>query len=180
MTFKTVFDAGQQGFAAGWFSAFGLIFVVIGAFLVFRPTLMQRLLPAGPQGTARRIFSWVFFIFALLWTAIAFTTTYLQYWMITSALNEGRYSIVEGRVINFVPMPYEGHADESFSVGSQRFTYSDYEVTSGFHNSASHGGPIREGLYVRVTYVGNLILRLEVYEESDSTAGSRRGQPDRK
>ena len=59
-------------------------------------------------------------------------------------------------------MPYAGHSDESFVVGGRRFSYSDFVVTSGFHNAASHGGPIREGLYVRVTYLGNLILRLEI------------------
>jgi len=51
---------------------------------------------------------------------------------------------------------------ESFTVGGRRFSYSDYEVTAGFNNTASHGGPIRAGLHVRVTYWGNLILRLEV------------------
>ena len=51
---------------------------------------------------------------------------------------------------------------ESFAVGGHRFSYSDYVVTSGFHNTASHGGPIHDGLDVRVSYLGNLILRLEI------------------
>jgi hypothetical protein len=46
------------------------------------------------------------------------------------------------------------------------FCYSDYEVTAGFNNSASHGGPIREGLPVRVSYIGNTIVRLEVSNDS--------------
>jgi len=90
-------------------------------------------------------------------------------------MREGRYSIVEGPVTDFVPMPNEGHSYESFTVQGRRFTYSDYEVTSGFHNSTSHGGPIRQGLYVRVTYMGNLILRLQVAE--DSQAGSKANKP---
>jgi len=59
-------------------------------------------------------------------------------------------------------MPYTGHQDETFTVNGVRFSYSDFGVTCGFNNSASHGGPIREGLQVRIHYVGNAILRLEV------------------
>jgi hypothetical protein len=136
--------------------------VAIGAMLVFRPAFMRLILPRGLQGRARAIFSWVFFIFALLLAAVGLPGTLQEYHRATSDLLEGRYSIVEGPVMDFVPMPYEGHALESFTVRGHRFSYSDYVVTAGFRNTASHGGPIREGLYVRITYAGNLILRLEV------------------
>jgi hypothetical protein len=36
------------------------------------------------------------------------------------------------------------------------------KVVCGFNNTSSHGGPIREGLPVRVSYVGNTILKLEI------------------
>ena len=101
-------------------------------------------------------------IFAVVWTVVSFAATYTEYHSTATALSVGRFAIVEGPVTDFVPMPYAGHSDESFVVGGRRFSYSDFVVTSGFHNAASHGGPIREGLYVRVTYLGNLILRLEI------------------
>ncbi|WP_321797617.1 hypothetical protein [Burkholderia sp. BCC1988] len=62
----------------------------------------------------------------------------------------------------FEPMPYGGHAMERFCVGQVCFSYSDYVVTGGFNNTASHGGPIRAGLPVRVSYVDGLIVKLEV------------------
>lgn len=65
---------------------------------------------------------------------------------------------------NFVPMPYTGHSLESFVVGGRKFSYSDYVLTPGFRHTTSHGGPIREGLYVRIAYLGNLILQLDVAE----------------
>jgi hypothetical protein len=149
MTYKTVFDASQHGYENLWSLAPVLIFVAIGAMLVFRPALMQLILPRGLQGRARMILSWVFFIFSLLFATVGFLSVILEQLDVTADLAEGRYSVVEGPVANFVPMPYEGHADESFTV-----------------NSASHGGPIREGLDVRISFVrvsyGNLILRLEV------------------
>ena len=162
MTFKTAFDAASAGYSTWWFPASGLIFVAIGGLLVFAPGLMQPLMRFGPKGKYRTVFSWFFLVFASLWTVLSFLGTFLQYHMATSCLNAGNCSVVEGPVTDFVPMPYEGHSMESFTVGGRRFSYSDYEVSAGFNNTASHGGPIRAGLHVRVTYWGNLILRLEV------------------
>jgi hypothetical protein len=75
---------------------------------------------------------------------------------------KGDYSIAEGTVANFHPMPYSGHQNETFSVNSVEFSYSDYVVVPCFNNTASHGGPIRDGLRVRIAYSGNCILKLEV------------------
>ena len=82
-----------------------------------------------------------------------------------AALYDGPHQIVEGLVSDFEPMPYEGHKDECFSVQQQSFCYSDYSTTLGFHRSASHGGPIREGLPVRITYHDGMILRLQIPAE---------------
>jgi hypothetical protein len=82
-----------------------------------------------------------------------------------SALRDGTFSFVEGTVTDFHPMPYNGHDEECFSVQQQRFCYSDYAVTTGFHNSASHGGPIRPGLSVRVAYLRSMILRLDIAKD---------------
>jgi len=75
-------------------------------------------------------------------------------------------TVVTGMVRDFVPMPFEGHADERFCVETACFHYSDYEQTGGFNHTSSHGGPITEGLPVRVTYAAsprtNVILKLEI------------------
>jgi hypothetical protein len=86
-----------------------------------------------------------------------------------TAFRTGQYAVVEGAVMDFHPMPYEGHEDECFTVKTQRFCYSDYEVTSGFHNAASRGGPIRAGIHVRIAYLGGTILRLEVRRDEALT-----------
>jgi hypothetical protein len=160
--FRTVFDASQNGYATWWFAAVGLLFVCFGALLVFAPATANRLMPAGLQGRSRTLFGWTFLLFAVAWTLLNFEDTYQKYRDATTALRNRQYSVVEGPVTDFVPMPFTGHAMERFTVGGRRFSYSDYVLTIGFHHTASHGGPIREGRYVRVSYVGNLILRLEV------------------
>ena len=53
---------------------------------------------------------------------------------------------------------------EQFDIAGVSFSYSDYVITAGFNNSASHGGPIREGLPVRVCHRNGEILRLEVMQ----------------
>jgi hypothetical protein len=165
MNFKTVFDAADQGYATWWFPASGLIFVVLGTLTVSSPGLIDRVLPGGLQGKARRIFGWCFLTFAILWTLVTFVSTYSEYLTAVTALRDGHYGVIEGQISDFVPMPYGGHSMESFAVEGHRFSYSDYVVTAGFHNTASHGGPIRDGLYVRIFYVGNLILRLQVAQQ---------------
>jgi hypothetical protein len=75
---------------------------------------------------------------------------------------KGDYSIAEGTVANFQPMPYSGHQNETFSVNGVEFSYSDSIVDPCFNNTASHGGPIRDGLRVRIAYSGDCILKLEV------------------
>lgn len=82
------------------------------------------------------------------------------------SVNTGRVQVAEGVVERFHPMPVGGHDTERFIVAGQQFEYSDYEVTGGFNNSASHGGPIRVGLPVRITFVpgsyNNVIVKLEI------------------
>ena len=91
-----------------------------------------------------------------------FAKTYSEYFSVENNLRQGKYPVVEGEIKNFIPMPFQGHGEESFDVENSHFSYSDYEMTPGFHNAASHGGPIHEGLRVRISYVGNTILKLEI------------------
>jgi hypothetical protein len=58
-------------------------------------------------------------------------------------------------------------------VQSETFCYSDYGITAGFNNSTSHGGPTREGLPVRVSYIGNTIVRLEARKDALPSASQR-------
>ena len=74
----------------------------------------------------------------------------------------GQYSVVEGTVANFHPMPASGHDYETFSVNGAPFSFSDYDGSPCFNNTASHGGPLHEGVRVRIAYFGNCILKLEV------------------
>jgi len=158
MPYVTVFEITQRSFQ-WWYPAFGLVFVLIGAVLIW----------AGrrwPSRQVMKITGYFMLVFASLWVLLAFGSTFSEYRQCVDAYRTGNYAVVEGRVENFRPMPYEGHQDECFTVRNERFCYSDYEIQAGFNQSASHGGPIREGLPVRIAYYGDQILRLQIRADS--------------
>ena len=109
-----------------------------------------------------RYFGWLFLAFAAFWTATASGGLGAECHRCVRGLTPATTRVVEGPVRDFRPMPYTGHQHERFTVDGARFAYSDFEVTCGFNNTASHGGPIRNGLPVRIHHDGNLILKLEV------------------
>ena len=64
-------------------------------------------------------------------------------------------------------MPVNGHGQEKFTVQGQNFAYSDSDTGGGFNYSTRRGGPVRNGLPVRITYATvwgerNIIVKLDV------------------
>jgi len=174
MTYDVVFDAAASGCKSWPFAAAGLLFVAIGVVLVvlaraFRSRLRKR----------AAWFAYFFLVFAGLWTVVAFASTHGEYAKVRDALLRGRAEVVEGRVEDFSPMPYSGHATEHFTVCGVPFAYSDYVITAGFNQTSSHGGPVRAGSWVRITHVGSIIARLEIARDAPGamTACARSGRP---
>ena len=153
MEYTVIFDVGQGEFRNWCFLVLGLILTAVGVGLV----VFRRKLPAGTPG----ILPIAFLAFSCLLTVVAFFAAAACSGF-TSALRDGSCEVVTGEGTNFHPMPAGGHDKESFSVGNRWFEYSDYMVSPGFNNSSSHGGPIREGLKVRIHHLDAIILRLEI------------------
>lgn len=160
MHYQTVFDIATAGYKSWNFPAFGLVGIAAGALLVARRKHLPGTWAKRPVASA--VFAWFFLVFAVLWTAMAFVATYGDYRSLSDAERSGKVQVVEGLVTDFHPMPASGHAMEKFCVSGTCFEYSDYVVTGGFNNTSSHGGPIRAGLPVRVSHVGDRIVKLEI------------------
>jgi hypothetical protein len=88
--------------------------------------------------------------------------TFSDYLALRNAMNNNKANFIEGIVTNYSPMPYSGHVNESFEVNGISFSFSDFMITAGFNNTKSHGGPIDEGVHVRIWHVGDKIARLEI------------------
>lgn len=181
-TYTTVFDVTDR-LPELWFPAAGILFVLIGIGLWYsaglEPAPVAWTGPFRTKRSLRRGFAGFWLGFSILWTVTTIVGVLGSYWHLSRALRNGTAQVVEGRVEQFEPMPYEGHARERFAVDGVHFAYSDYNITSAFNNTSSHGGPIREGLLVRIHYVGSTdraqIVRLEVAEPPAAARGAPRG-----
>jgi hypothetical protein len=175
MEYRVVFDNTTIGYTGWHFASFGMVGVLIGAILVAivkrRGALPFKWWSTRPRASKR--FALYILIFSLFWTITAFYSTYAQFAALKKAQANGTAQVVAGVVTHFTPMPATGHAMERFCVQETCFSYSDYVITAGFNHTSSHGGPIREGLPVRVTYVGAAIIKLEVATESRRTQNDR-------
>jgi hypothetical protein len=162
MNYRTIFDVSDSPFLTWQVSLVCVGLVLTGICL----TMLRRWWSGWffwPR--AVRQFANPFALFYLAGTiilaAIIISTSFSHRRVLISALNARQYGVVEGRATHFVPAPYEGHQDEQFCVESTCFSYSDYVVTGGFNQTSSHGGPMQEGLPVRVSFLGNIIIKLE-------------------
>jgi hypothetical protein len=97
-----------------------------------------------------------------LGAAVVSSVSLYRYQHLRGVLRSGRCEVVEGVVSAFSPMPPQEHTIESFSVGGVSFSYSRGPLDPEFHATAIDGGPIQEGLRVRIAYFDGKILRLEV------------------
>ena len=82
----------------------------------------------------------------------------------------------------FSPMPYAGHAYESFVIDGVAFYYSDFSSTVGYHNARSHGGVITgNGQYLRIGYIpgddakDNIIVSIEAPPAPEGEAAKSGG-----
>ena len=121
--YSVVFDSARNG-SEWWFPASGLVFVLIGGFLIWlgrgnRRPLNRRFLGHAMAG------------FACLWTVLVLSKMIPDYQRARAAYLFGNSSVVQGLVTDSRPMPYQGHGEECFTVDSETFCYSDCVVTLG-------------------------------------------------
>ena len=152
MDYETVFEITQKPF--DWqFAAVGLLLAIAGLAVA---QIGRRL------GWRRSWFGYIMLAFGIFWSFAVSWGMYSEYRQLLGDYRDGNYQEVSGLVEDFQPMPYEGHRQECFRVQQTTFCYSDFGITAGFNNSASHGGPIRQGLPVRIAYRSGTILRVDV------------------
>jgi hypothetical protein len=168
--YVTAFDLSQTGYANWSFLLVGLTFGTLGwislsAYKAIQnhPSL-ERIF--SPTRTSKQIPWWSFPV--LIAVSVIFTVaglgSYFEYKQNLNILITGQASYVEGEVYDFKPMPYSGHSLEVFSVNNISFSYSDYIKNAAFNNTASHGGPIKNGLSVKIWYYKGEILKLLIRE----------------
>ena len=138
-----------------------LIFVLIGLGILFFYKFNKS------SKKKNRIFGLVYTLFSILFCIIVIPHQINDFHLAKSTYENANYTVIEGVVTDFDPMPYAGHQNESFTINDVRFEYSDFDESYyGFNNTKSHGGPIDEGRKIRVSYYinnkKNIIIKIEV------------------
>ena len=147
--YHLVYSVIDEGYTTWPFAAAGLIFVIAGLLAL--------------RFSKKRWSAWSLLLFAVFWCTTAFVATYREYATLRNALRDGTATLVEGPVVNFSPEPALGHAPERFDVAGTHFAYQGVGgVSAAFNRSKPKGGPIREGVQVRIWHVQGKIARLEL------------------
>lgn len=90
--------------------------------------------------------------------------TGVDYRSLKKIVIKNKHLTVEGIVEDFNPLNETELLPESFNVNGVEFSYFDDKGSSAFHESSLSGGPIKEGLPVRIFYYDNKILGLWIKE----------------
>ena len=185
MDYTTVFDLSTQGWRTWPFFLPGIfISAVVWMFLRYHQAMRGGRAPsipvdgrlAGSDSMLRepglgysgtRIFLWFIFAFAIFWTVFAFGKTLNSYLTLKSALADGKATVVTGAVVDYQPQrdQMRGTPPEHFCVEYKCFDLRSMDVRTGFNETRLDGSPIREGLLVRLAYVGDTIVKLEIAQQ---------------
>jgi hypothetical protein len=166
MDYRLIYDISQQPFP-WWIVAVLLALAAGGSIYGFAPNWIIRRIFKRQAGH-RQLFGTIYLLGLLALGGPVLFQNWSTYSAFQNLAQTGKCEVVEGKVTHFIPMPYSGGGVEKFTVNGVPFQYTDYDAQPGFNNTQSHGGPIREGLSVRIGYtyvprwLKNTILRLEI------------------
>jgi len=155
MGYRTVFDVTQVGFQ--WWIP--LLIFIFGALFVGIGWAVRA--SGDTDSLTKGKFFQILGAVGMLAALGFFTSMYGEYRNAQKAFAAHAYSVSEGVVEDFVPMPPGGHATESFMLHGVRFEYGSGWGSTMF-NSEWNKGFIRDGVEARITYVGKDIIKVEI------------------
>jgi len=75
---------------------------------------------------------------------------------------------VEGPVEHYLARQSGEVIFEKFTVNGVLLSYGSLGLPKCYHRPAANGGPIRDGLPVRITYNGDCIVKVEILKAAQS------------
>lgn len=157
------YDLAASGFPYLWWPPAG-IGIILAVYLLYR--VVVAVVPPSIQRWQQPFLGFLGACAAI----VAFTMympakAYLSYERAISAIESGATEKVEGSVTEFVPYEGSHHSLESFAVCRKHFVLDPNAIEPGFRQTRFSGSPIQDGVPVRVTYIGSMIVRLEVCQQ---------------
>jgi len=149
MDFYVVYDISQAVFSEWMFDVTSAILIIIIVFAVF--LFLKKFYNNLVLEYLR--FLIIPFIILIVLGIIWNIFTYKTYLNVKNKYkNNDSIKIVEGYVAN-VHLQYGRMNKQFFQVGKESFEISENIYTGGFDKTVQKGGPIKEGLYVRINYI---------------------------
>jgi hypothetical protein len=163
VAYKTVFDASNQSFE-WWPVVIPLMVALVGVGILINYNRLPRAL-----GAIKAVGAFTLIGVGLSVAIFLFVSTLSAYQTAGAIMSNNKAQIVEGTVQGLAVSSY-GKA-ESFTVQGVQFSYSQYSASLGFHNVSTFGGPMKEGLHVKIWYADiqgdpstPVILRLDIQQ----------------
>lgn len=156
-----VFDVRTADFAS-WF-AFVPLVVLLTALVVELVRRRQELREVfrSPRRPHIAIYLLAGVVLALL-TGARFLSYVEEKKEFVRVLNANQARVVEGEITNYTPQAWTGRPLEKFQVGSEGFSFDGFGASPAYHKRRRSGGPLQEGMRVRVFEFRGSILRVEV------------------
>jgi len=160
-TYQLVFDLRLEGYRSWHIGALPGCFAI--AFFALSWVVRTQATKSGDVGVnwyAR--FAALLGAGALLMSVLLLRSSWYDYQQLRAALESGRTHLVVGTVGDFQPGDHDGHVRERFRVNDEHFEYTESVISDAFEWTAGRGGPMHEGLEVRMLVYRGAILRLEI------------------
>jgi hypothetical protein len=167
MNYETIYEVTSENMLNLY--DFVPVFMAIAGIYMFIDALRNK----GEDKDSSNLFTAVWsFSFGIIFTVFSFFSlpnSIKKYNDVMQIYQENQYETVEGKIENFESLLKRGIGRDSFTVSGIAFKYSDYLLGGyyGFHNTASHGGPITgNGQEFRIGFIteangDNIILKIE-------------------
>lgn len=157
---SVAYDLVLSGFPYYWYPiwgclAFGLSYLGYRLFLKVTPPKLQ-------IASAPKTGFWGACVCITVISIYFPVRAYFEYQKLRSDLSSNNVKIVEGTIRDF--KPYQTRV-ESFSVCGRTFSYDPAAIAPGYRSIRAMGGAIHNGAKVRVTYIGDIIVRVETCSE---------------
>lgn len=164
MGYEVIYDIGTTFFKGWWVLLAGIVVSIIWATLA----IVVRFNGSPRELGFRRIMHWVGLFTTVIVTVVLFLSAYIPYRWVQEQISRRNYFVAIGPVQNLKPGELgKGEVSvESFTVDGHYFSYTDSLLEPGFHQTQGEGGPMRNGIVVKITYVRqgakNIIAKLEI------------------
>ncbi|HKN20655.1 MAG TPA: hypothetical protein VJX73_04520 [Terracidiphilus sp.] len=166
--FRTVYTIGWRDL--GWSIVLGPLAPLLGGSVAIWRTLKLRKNGSIGSNSFRVLMTFIVFICGLLFCATCWASVsqLLPFLGGRLALAMGNAQVVKGTVHNYTEKSQKQIHVDCFDISDRHSCFDDDADALGFHHTLSNGGgDLHDGISSIIYCRGNLILRIDVFDEWD-------------